>query len=96
MNGLPTAATVNGDPTEKGALSFLQGQRLSRCTCKGESHPGPMHSDGTYVGRSAPEIDVFEAQVSDRLHKFWQRNLTISRSLATHSLVKSLSQRNGR
>ena len=23
-----------------------------------------MHSDGTYVGRSAPEIDVFEAQIS--------------------------------
>lgn len=22
-----------------------------------------MHSDGTYVGRSAPEIDIFEAQV---------------------------------
>jgi len=64
VNGLPTAATVNGDPTEKGVLSFLQGQRLSRCTCQGESHPGPKHSDGTYVGRSAPEIDVFEAQVS--------------------------------
>lgn len=32
------------------------GQRLSRCTCPGSSHPGPMHSDGTYVGRSAPEI----------------------------------------
>lgn len=23
-----------------------------------------MHADGTYVGRSAPEIDIFEAQVS--------------------------------
>ena len=23
-----------------------------------------MHSDGTYVGRAAPEIDIFEAQVS--------------------------------
>lgn len=44
-------------------MSFLPGQRLSRCTCQGESHPGPVHSDGTYVGRSAPEIDVFEAQV---------------------------------
>jgi beta-glucan synthesis-associated protein KRE6 len=44
-------------------LSYLPGQRLSRCTCPGESHPGPIHSDGTYVGRGAPEIDVFEAQV---------------------------------
>ncbi|KAF8200344.1 beta-glucan synthesis-associated protein-domain-containing protein [Pholiota molesta] len=33
------------------------------CTCTGESHPGPVHKDGTYVGRSAPEIDVFEALV---------------------------------
>ncbi|KAI6108451.1 glycoside hydrolase family 16 protein [Pisolithus croceorrhizus] len=37
---------------------------LSRCTCPGQSHPGPVHSDGTYVGRSAPEIDIFEAQIS--------------------------------
>ena len=46
-------------------LSYLPGQRLSRCTCAGENHPGPKHSDGTYVGRSAPEIDMFEAQVKD-------------------------------
>ena len=65
-NGLPHAATVNGDPSFNDALSYLPGQRLSRCTCDGESHPGPKHSDGTYVGRSAPEIDVFEAQVVSR------------------------------
>ncbi|KAE9408265.1 beta-glucan synthesis-associated [Gymnopus androsaceus JB14] len=63
LNGLPAAATVNGDPSVNGVLSYLPGQRLSRCTCPGESHPGPMHADGTYVGRSAPEIDVFEAQI---------------------------------
>jgi beta-glucan synthesis-associated protein KRE6 len=63
MNGLPVDATTGGDPTENGVLSFLPGQRLSRCTCPGESHPGPVHSDGTYVGRAAPEIDIFEAQV---------------------------------
>jgi beta-glucan synthesis-associated protein KRE6 len=33
------------------------------CTCPGESHPGPVRSDGTFVGRSAPEIDVIEAIV---------------------------------
>ncbi|ESK98039.1 glycoside hydrolase family 16 protein [Moniliophthora roreri MCA 2997] len=65
MNGLPLAATINGDPSANGALSYLPGQRLSRCTCPGESHPGPVHEDGTYVGRSAPEIDIFEAQFSD-------------------------------
>ena len=64
FHGEPVAATINGDPTENGALSFLPGQKLSRCTCPGESHPGPVHSDGTYVGRAAPEIDVFEATVS--------------------------------
>lgn len=62
VNGAPAAA-VTGNPYDNSPLSYLPGQRLSRCTCKGESHPGPMHSDGTYVGRSAPEIDVFESQV---------------------------------
>ncbi|KAJ3736703.1 glycoside hydrolase family 16 protein [Lentinula guzmanii] len=65
LNGLPLAATENGDPSYGDVLSYLPGQRLSRCTCAGESHPGPIHSDGTYVGRSAPEIDIFEAQVSN-------------------------------
>ncbi|KAG6840352.1 hypothetical protein C0991_007279 [Blastosporella zonata] len=63
VNGLPVSATINGDTKAGGALSYLPGQRLSRCTCPGEAHPGPMHQDGTFVGRSAPEIDVFEAQV---------------------------------
>lgn len=63
--GQPAAALVNGDPYHGDVLSYLPGQRLSRCTCPGESHPGPIHaSDGTYVGRSAPEIDVFEAQIT--------------------------------
>ncbi|KAK7064355.1 glycoside hydrolase family 16 protein [Favolaschia claudopus] len=65
VDGLPQAATINGDPGVGGALSFLPGQRLSRCTCEGESHPGPVHEDGSYVGRSAPEIDIFEAQISN-------------------------------
>jgi len=64
INGLPIAATENGDKGNLDRLSYLPGQRLSRCTCPGESHPGPVHSDGTFVGRSAPEIDVFEAQIS--------------------------------
>lgn len=64
INGAPLAATLDGASNVNGALSYLPGQRLSRCTCSGESHPGPVHSDGTYVGRSAPEIDMFEAQVT--------------------------------
>ncbi|KAI0036622.1 beta-glucan synthesis-associated protein [Vararia minispora EC-137] len=61
LNGQPVAAVTVGDPFNGNVLSYLQGQRLSRCTCQGESHPGPKHSDGTYVGRSAPEIDIIEA-----------------------------------
>jgi len=50
-------------PYNLGDFSCLLGQRLSRCTCPGEEHPGPTHDDGTFVGRSAPEIDVLEATV---------------------------------
>lgn len=71
LNGLPLPATVNGDASNGGVLSYLPGQKLSRCTCKNANevsggllaHPGPTHSDGSFVGRSAPEIDMFEAQV---------------------------------
>ncbi|KAI0778299.1 glycoside hydrolase family 16 protein [Trametes elegans] len=63
IGGLPIGATVDGDAGYDGVLSFLPGQRLSRCTCPGEAHPGPVHQNGDYVGRSAPEIDMFEAQV---------------------------------
>lgn len=44
------------------ALSFLPGQKLSRCTCEGEDHPGPF-VNGEFTGRAAPEIDMFEAQI---------------------------------
>ena len=58
------AATINGDPGNGNVLSYLPGQRLSRCTCSNDTtHPGPKHSDGTFVGRAAPEIDMFEAQM---------------------------------
>ncbi|TIB73153.1 hypothetical protein E3Q23_03085 [Wallemia mellicola] len=61
MGNYPELAYTSG--IEGKALSFLPGQRLSRCTCANEIHPGPMHEDGTFVGRSAAEIDVFEALV---------------------------------
>lgn len=35
-------------------ISFLPGQRLSKCTCSGEDHPN------LGVGRGAPEIDIIE------------------------------------
>ncbi|KAJ7658250.1 beta-glucan synthesis-associated protein-domain-containing protein [Mycena polygramma] len=56
LNGGPQAALDSGstDYGGTGELSYLPGQRLSRC---------PIHADGTCVGRSAPEIDIFEAQI---------------------------------
>ena len=62
-DGTPVANTIGNDEKYDGALSFLPGQRLSACTCPDSVHPGPVRSDGSYVGRSAPEIDVLEAQV---------------------------------
>ncbi|KAJ8487014.1 hypothetical protein ONZ45_g14470 [Pleurotus djamor] len=62
---LPLAAHSGGDPTADGELSYLPGQRLSACTCPGEPHPGPVKANGEYVGRGAPEIDIFEATIHD-------------------------------
>ena len=45
------------------SLVALTTHHAAACTCPGESHPGPVRSDGSYVGRSAPEIDVFEALI---------------------------------
>ncbi|KAJ2919796.1 hypothetical protein MD484_g531, partial [Candolleomyces efflorescens] len=61
----PLAAVTNGDQYNNDMLSYLPGQRLSACTCPGESHPGPMKSDGSYVGRSSPEIDIIEATIEN-------------------------------
>lgn len=64
LNSLPEAAMTTGMRYSNYEISWLGGQRLSRCTCDGESHPGPKHRDGTYVGRAVPELDVIEAQVT--------------------------------
>ncbi|KAJ2919791.1 hypothetical protein MD484_g538, partial [Candolleomyces efflorescens] len=58
-------AARQGDRHYGGALSYLPGQRLSACTCPGESHPGPVRPNGEYVGRAAPEIDILEALVEE-------------------------------
>jgi beta-glucanase (GH16 family) len=44
----------------KTGLSWLPGMRTPSCTCSGQDHPGPNNN----VARSAPEIDILEAQVS--------------------------------
>ncbi|GAA5893040.1 uncharacterized protein JCM6883_007547 [Sporobolomyces salmoneus] len=63
--GLPKFTAAEGDQYHDDALSFLSGQRYSACTCKTEEdHPGPKNSDGTWKGRGASEIDIFEATVN--------------------------------
>ena len=65
-NGTPNATAGQfGDPEHNYDLSWLPGQRLSSCTCPGEDHPGPKTSDGKWKARSAPEIDIFEAQITE-------------------------------
>ncbi|SPO38112.1 related to KRE6 - glucan synthase subunit [Pseudozyma flocculosa] len=66
--GGPIAAETTGVWVKENGpgVSYLPGQRLSRCTCDGEDHPGPKHPDGSYVGRSAPEIDIIEATASSQ------------------------------
>ncbi|TIB80952.1 glycoside hydrolase family 16 protein [Wallemia mellicola] len=59
----PPESRTNGDWAYDYSVSYLPGQRLSRCTCDDQDHPGPKHEDGTLKGRSAPEIDILEAQV---------------------------------
>lgn len=64
LHGQPKFAPEYGDRWKDGDFNYLPGQRLSRCTCpESTMHPGPKHADGTWIGRSAPEIDIFEAQV---------------------------------
>ncbi|OJA18045.1 hypothetical protein AZE42_06799 [Rhizopogon vesiculosus] len=76
----PLAATQNGDPDHGGVLSFLPGQRLSACTCPGESHPGPVRTNGDYVGRSAPEIDIFDATIDGGIGKIYDPDVTVLNS----------------
>ena len=66
-DGIPDVSLYPSDRYHQDSFSYLPGQRLSRCTCPGEDHPGPTHDDGTFVGRSAPEIDVFETTTENDL-----------------------------
>lgn len=67
-SGGPVAAETTGAfPSQYGGtLSYLPGQRLSRCTCADDTdHPGPKNADGSWKGRSAPEIDIIEAEAGN-------------------------------
>jgi beta-glucanase (GH16 family) len=59
--------TTFNDKYHTTSVSWQPGQRLSSCTCPGEDHPGPKDKNGNYVGRAAPELDLFEAQVDGKV-----------------------------
>ncbi|PWN49945.1 beta-glucan synthesis-associated, partial [Violaceomyces palustris] len=61
VNGSGPEAAINSNAiyaNKDGTLSSLPGMRMSACTCPGEDHAGP----NVNVGRSAPELDILEAQ----------------------------------
>ncbi|PKI82451.1 hypothetical protein MVES_003653 [Malassezia vespertilionis] len=66
QGGGPIGAETSGEWIDQygPSLSFLPGQRLSRCTCGGSDHPGPFEN-GQFKGRSAPEIDILEASANN-------------------------------
>ncbi|KAJ1034868.1 hypothetical protein NDA18_000476 [Ustilago nuda] len=65
VGALRSGDTVFNNKYDTTSISWQPGQRLSACTCPGEDHPGPKDSNGNFVGRAAPEIDVIEAQVGN-------------------------------
>lgn len=54
-------AGITPNQSSTDGISYLAGQKLNSCTCKGESHP----NQGT--GRGAPEIDILEAETDTYL-----------------------------
>ncbi|CAD6937927.1 unnamed protein product [Tilletia controversa] len=58
---------TGGPPAaEETKLSFLPGQKLSRCTCSTSTdHPGPKHGDGSWMGRGASELDLLDYRNQD-------------------------------
>lgn len=54
-------AGITFNQSSPDGISYLPGQKLNKCTCKGEDHPSPGK------GRGAPEIDLLEGEVSSDL-----------------------------
>lgn len=54
-------AGITANQSSNDGISYLIGQRLNKCTCKGEDHPNRGN------GRGAPEIDILEGAHSHDL-----------------------------
>jgi beta-glucanase (GH16 family) len=55
------AAISTSEKYNKKGLNWLRGMRTPSCTCNADEHPGPNPN----VARSAPELDILEAQIGD-------------------------------
>lgn len=55
-------AGITPNQSSPDGISYLPGQRLNVCTCKGQDHPNPG------VGRGAPEIDAIEGEVDSNMN----------------------------
>ncbi|OSX60014.1 glycoside hydrolase family 16 protein [Postia placenta MAD-698-R-SB12] len=75
----PNQTYANSTPAAADGLSIQPGQKLSACTCPGSDHPGPSVD----VGRSAPEIDIFEAQI---VPQGWRGQMSQSLQIAPFDL----------
>lgn len=56
-------AGITPNQSSPDGISWLPGQRLSSCVCKGHDHPSPG------IGRGAPEIDLIEGTVGGDAQK---------------------------
>ncbi|ODQ78589.1 glycoside hydrolase family 16 protein [Babjeviella inositovora NRRL Y-12698] len=54
-------AGITANQSSPDGISYLPGQKLNSCTCKGSDHPNRG------VGRGAPEIDIIEGEVDTTL-----------------------------
>ena len=85
----PTAATTNGDPNADGVLSYLHGQRLSTCPCRGEDHPNPTSS---IRGRGAPQIDILNVQTTAKTEGFISQTLRFAPMNAAYTYATNGTQ----
>lgn len=55
-------AGITPNQSSPDGISYLPGQKLNICVCKGEDHPTPG------LARGAPEIDAIEAEIDLKIH----------------------------
>ncbi|KAA8901811.1 hypothetical protein TRICI_005998 [Trichomonascus ciferrii] len=73
-------AGITPNQSSEDGISYLPGQKLPSCTCKGHDHP----NEG--VGRGAPEIDLIEAQQTQKEGKLKNGQASQSYQVAPYDI----------